>query len=317
MTKRALTSSSSQPPSSASSVTGGSQSSHVEGEVSRGLSGLAVATNNGNTSPQLPSPASGASSTSTRNIVDQNPPINTLYVGNLPTSQVPSGYPPNYLEDSLRELFQRRPGFRKLCFRQKSNGPMCFVEFEDVSFATRTLNDLYGNTLGGLIKGGGIRLSYSKNPLGVRTPTSAGSNGPSLQQQQLQSSNQPSSGASPFADVFQSRSSVDAGPPSLRREVAVTSPLPPSSYNYMMSSPPPRFFSPTPSSNSSTFPRAQHLHGYALPSGNSTMSSFSPFGVSTPQHSTIPDQTSSDPHDHHFAQGVLSSASNIEAARAS
>lgn len=60
--------------------------------------------------------------------------INTLYVGNLPTTQVPQGYPTNYLEDSLRELFQRRPGYRKLCFRQKSNGPMCFVEVSLIYF---------------------------------------------------------------------------------------------------------------------------------------------------------------------------------------
>ena len=42
-----------------------------------------------------------------------------------------------------------------------------------------------GNTLRGVVKNG-IRLSYSKNPLGVRTPTSAGGNngGPTLQQQQ-------------------------------------------------------------------------------------------------------------------------------------
>ena len=175
---------------------------------------------------------------------------------------------------------------------------------------------MYGNTLGGLIKGGGIRLSYSKNPLGVRTPTSAGSNGPSLQQQQLQNNGtQPTSGPSPFpSDPYQSRSSVDVGPPSVRREIAATSPPPQPSYNYMMSSPPPRFFSPTPSNSSSTFPRANHVHGYG--SVNNSMSSFSPFGVSTPQHSTIPDQTSSDPHEHLFAQGVLSSANNIEAARA-
>jgi RNA recognition motif-containing protein len=115
--------------------------------------------------------------------VDQNPPINTLYVGNLPISPPPLGYPPDILEDSLRELFRTRPGYRRLSFKQKSTGPMCFVEFEDVNAATKTINELYGNTLNGLVKGGGIRLSYSKNPLGVRTPTSA--NGPGgLQQQQ-------------------------------------------------------------------------------------------------------------------------------------
>ena len=137
------------PPSSATSSTGGLDDSgpvpltvSTSGEVSTG-----------NTSPQLPSPASHASSAASSSVgghaasssssgvpnaagsvgprnalVDQNPPINTLYVGNLPTSPVGAGYPANYLEDSLRELFSRRPGYRKLCFRQKSNGPMCFVE---------------------------------------------------------------------------------------------------------------------------------------------------------------------------------------------
>lgn len=137
------------PPSSSTSSTGGLDDG--------GPIPLTVSTSGqvstGNTSPQLPSPASHASSTGSssagghaasssssgvpnaagsvgpRNaLVDQNPPINTLYVGNLPTSPVGAGYPANYLEDSLRELFSRRPGYRKLCFRQKSNGPMCFVE---------------------------------------------------------------------------------------------------------------------------------------------------------------------------------------------
>ncbi|KAJ7118570.1 hypothetical protein C8R43DRAFT_95716 [Mycena crocata] len=82
-----------------------------------------------------------------------------------------------YLEGALRELFSGCAGFRQMSFRPKGNGPMCFVEFDDVSYATKTLNELYGNTLNGLIKGGGIRLSYSKNPLGVRTPTSATATG--------------------------------------------------------------------------------------------------------------------------------------------
>ncbi|KII95306.1 hypothetical protein PLICRDRAFT_209958 [Plicaturopsis crispa FD-325 SS-3] len=152
-----------------------------DGGVIESMRDLTVSTDakdgaEGGTSPQLPSPASGGSSSGgTRGAVDQNPPINTLYVGNLPTSQAPAGYPPNYLEESLRELFQRRQGYRKLCYRHKPAGPMCFVEFDDVAYATKALNDLYGNTLNGLIKGGGIRLSYSKNPLGVRTPTSASS----------------------------------------------------------------------------------------------------------------------------------------------
>ncbi|KAJ3719462.1 hypothetical protein C8R42DRAFT_723138 [Lentinula raphanica] len=129
----------------------------------------------------LPSSLSGIASG-----IDQNPPINTLYVGNLPTSPPPMGYPPDILEESLRELFRTRPGYKRLSFKQKHTGPMCFVEFEDVNAATKTINELYGNTLNGLVKGGGIRLSYSKNPLGIRTPTSANGTGAGFQQPHFQ-----------------------------------------------------------------------------------------------------------------------------------
>lgn len=110
------------------------------------------------------------------NPADQNPPCNTLYVGNLP---------PDATEQELRNLFSPQKGFRRLSFRTKNqsgngstlsshnHGPMCFVEFEDVAHATRALAELYGRTLarpnGGNGKGG-IRLSFSKNPLGVRGP---------------------------------------------------------------------------------------------------------------------------------------------------
>lgn len=93
------------------------------------------------------------------NPADQNPPCNTLYVGNLP---------PDTNEEELKELFSSRRGYKRLCFRTKANGPMCFVEFEDVSWATRALEELYGFGLSNSVKGG-IRLSFSKNPLGVRS----------------------------------------------------------------------------------------------------------------------------------------------------
>ncbi|MCJ1354406.1 MAG: hypothetical protein MMC33_004394 [Icmadophila ericetorum] len=93
------------------------------------------------------------------NPADQNPPCNTLYVGNLPIDTS---------EDELKAMFSKQRGYKRLCFRTKQNGPMCFVEFEDVSFATKALNDLYGHPLHNSVKGG-IRLSFSKNPLGVRT----------------------------------------------------------------------------------------------------------------------------------------------------
>lgn len=37
--------------------------------------------------------------------------------------------------------------------------PMCFIEFEDIQTATRALQEMYGHTLGGIVKGG-IRLAY-------------------------------------------------------------------------------------------------------------------------------------------------------------
>lgn len=93
------------------------------------------------------------------NPADQNPPCNTLYVGNLP---------PDTSENELKDLFSRQPGYRRLCFRTKQNGPMCFVEFEDEVYAGKTLVELYGVALSNSVKGG-IRLSYSKNPLGVKS----------------------------------------------------------------------------------------------------------------------------------------------------
>ncbi|KAK5998847.1 Cell wall integrity protein scw1 [Cladobotryum mycophilum] len=74
------------------------------------------------------------------NPADQNPPCNTLYVGNLPMDTS---------EEELKAMFSKQRGYKRLCFRTKANGPMCFVEFEDCQ--------------------GGIRLSFSKNPLGVRS----------------------------------------------------------------------------------------------------------------------------------------------------
>ncbi|KLU83096.1 RNA binding protein [Magnaporthiopsis poae ATCC 64411] len=105
------------------------------------------------------------------NPADQNPPCNTLYVGNLPIDTS---------EEELKATFSKQRGYKRLCFRTKQNGPMCFVEFEDVSFATKALHDLYGHMLHNSVKGG-IRLSFSKNPLGVRSgqnPT-PGANGTS------------------------------------------------------------------------------------------------------------------------------------------
>ncbi|KAG2416070.1 hypothetical protein HFD88_007262 [Aspergillus terreus] len=97
---------------------------------------------------------------------DMNPPCNTLYVGNLP---------PDASEEELKALFIKQRGYKRLCFRNKQNGPMCFVEFEDVGTAGKTLHELYGYRLSNSVKTG-IRLSFSKNPLGVRSSQPSASN---------------------------------------------------------------------------------------------------------------------------------------------
>ena len=50
---------------------------------------------------------------------DQNPPCNTLYVGNLPSENC---------EDELRLLFQGCLGYKRLSYKTRPNGSMCFVE---------------------------------------------------------------------------------------------------------------------------------------------------------------------------------------------
>lgn len=105
------------------------------------------------------------------------------------------------------------------------------------------MSELHGHNLKGLVKGGGIRLSYSKNPLGVRTPTSASSNGPALQQQQLQN--------------MQGILGVEADPSHqphrtiLRREDH-NQPGNHGSFNNFLASPPPRFL-PQQQSNAGFF----------------------------------------------------------------
>ncbi|CDR98995.1 hypothetical protein [Sporisorium scitamineum] len=109
-------------------------------------------------SPDLASPTVG------RNVVgDNHPPVNTLFVGNLPSNA--SSVVIAQIEDQLRAVFGSCRGFRQISFRLKSNGPMCFVEFEDVYSASKAMSELNGHSLGGAIKNGGIRLSFSKNPL--------------------------------------------------------------------------------------------------------------------------------------------------------
>ncbi|KAM9926968.1 hypothetical protein OXX59_002851 [Metschnikowia pulcherrima] len=172
-------SSSSGMPSSTSNATRGSNASGPQNTDSQPAGGQTPVSVSGSrsSSKDVPDLSLLARVPPPANPADQNPPCNTLYVGNLP---------PDATETELRSLFAPQKGFRRLSFRTKNqsgsagagaathnHGPMCFVEFEDVAHATIALAELYGRALprpnGGNGKGG-IRLSFSKNPLGVRGP---------------------------------------------------------------------------------------------------------------------------------------------------
>lgn len=84
--------------------------------------GLSLNTGLSNTIRTTSPTSAGLVSPRGNNPADMNPPINTLYVGGLP-AVLPSLTGPmsaSHLEDSLRAVFSRTPGFKRLCFRQKS-----------------------------------------------------------------------------------------------------------------------------------------------------------------------------------------------------
>lgn len=136
----------------------GSPSSEIPPSMVNGIGPMSPSSATTSAFPMSPTGAQQRHHYPPANPADQNPPCNTLYVGNLPVDTS---------EDELKAVFSKQRGYKRLCFRTKHNGPMCFVEFEDVSFATKALNELYGHPLHNSVKGG-IRLSFSKNPLGVR-----------------------------------------------------------------------------------------------------------------------------------------------------
>lgn len=60
----------------------------------------------------------------TQNRADDNTPISTLYVGGLPSSipSVAGSVSASQIEDALRAVFSRCAGFRRMSYRQKSQG---------------------------------------------------------------------------------------------------------------------------------------------------------------------------------------------------
>lgn len=124
--------------------------------------------------PPVPMPApapvqSPSSYVPVQNIKD-NPPCNTLFIGNLGK---------NVNEDELRGLFIMQPGFKQMKVLRQERHTVCFIEFEDVNSATNVHHNLQGAVIpsSGSV---GMRIQYSKNPFGKRKdePASAvGTNG--------------------------------------------------------------------------------------------------------------------------------------------
>ena len=184
-----------------------------------------------------------------------------------------------------------------------------------MNYASRALNDLYGHQLNGLVRGG-IRLSYSKNPLGVRSSTnSLNGNNNSGQNQPAPSNPLTSQGVSQTSiarlgsqDMFGSRDSVGdfRGP----RRDDMTSPIAP--FPQFAASPPPRFISP-PTSNGFGAPLGPGMNPFSRPNQPNYViqpasSNFSPFSLS-PSPTRQP--SSGDRHEH-----PTLSATPVETARA-
>ncbi|BDA43084.1 probable cell wall integrity protein scw1 at C-terminar half [Coccomyxa sp. Obi] len=92
------------------------------------------------------------------NNTKDNPPCNTLFIGNLSESTN---------EDELRGLFVGQPGFRQLKLVRGARSVTCFVEFSDVASAMSVHQSQQGAVLTTSDRGG-IRIQYSKNPFGKK-----------------------------------------------------------------------------------------------------------------------------------------------------
>ncbi|CAN6450959.1 unnamed protein product [Victoria cruziana] len=87
-----------------------------------------------------------------------NPPCNTLFIGNLGE---------NTIEEELRGLFNGQPGFKQMKVLRQERNTVCFIEFEDVDSASAVHQNLQGAVIPSSGRGG-MRIQFSKNPFGKR-----------------------------------------------------------------------------------------------------------------------------------------------------
>ncbi|KAI0488759.1 hypothetical protein KFK09_028598 [Dendrobium nobile] len=79
-----------------------------------------------------------------------NPPCNTLFVGNLGESVI---------EEELRGLFSLQPGYKQMKILRHERNTVCFIEFDDVASATSVHINLQGAVLPSAGRTG-IRIQY-------------------------------------------------------------------------------------------------------------------------------------------------------------
>eukprot|EP00891_Asterochloris_glomerata_P004342 jgi/Astpho2/4342/Aster-07431 len=87
-----------------------------------------------------------------------NPPCNTLFIGNLGDS---------VSEAELRSVFSILPGFQQIKLGKNNRNISCFVEFRDLASAMGCHQSQQGLILNSSDRGG-IRIQYSKNPFGKK-----------------------------------------------------------------------------------------------------------------------------------------------------
>ncbi|XP_010550813.1 PREDICTED: cell wall integrity protein scw1-like [Tarenaya hassleriana] len=122
-----------------------------------------------------PTPITAPSSYVPVQNIKDNPPCNTLFIGNLGE---------NINEEELRSLFSAQPGYKQMKVLRQERHTVCFIEFEDVNSATNVHHNLQGAVIpsSGSV---GMRIQYSKNPFGKRkegshpVPPSPSTNGAS------------------------------------------------------------------------------------------------------------------------------------------
>ncbi|XP_073144183.1 uncharacterized protein [Henckelia pumila] len=117
-----------------------------------------------------PAPVPTASSYLPVQNTKDNPPCNTLFIGNLGE---------NINEEELRVLFGAQPGFKQMKIIRQERHTVCFIEFEDVNSAAHVHHSFQGAVIpsSGSV---GMRIQYPYNPFGRRKDSINPGGGPSV-----------------------------------------------------------------------------------------------------------------------------------------